>query len=74
MRFPSSIKWESKLKLIKMKNETIEFVNTGEASLKIELKNNIIYVYHGTDGALLIKRRATSESWDSIMRILRSNI
>lgn len=38
----------------------------GEASIKIELKDRIITVYHGTDKAILKQFRANENSWNLI--------
>jgi len=38
----------------------------GAASIKIELKDGIITVYHGTDGNVLKQFRANENSWDTI--------
>jgi hypothetical protein len=38
----------------------------GEASIKIELKNGIITVYHGTDRDILYKKHAKEGDWDKI--------
>jgi hypothetical protein len=40
--------------------------NLGAASIRVELANNVITVYHGTDGDILKQFPATAESWDII--------
>jgi hypothetical protein len=51
-----------------MKNE-----NLGSAQINLKLENNILWVYNG-DGTLLHKRRATPETWDTLWKVIRSNI
>ena len=62
---------EYKLKILNHKEKRKIVQNHGQGSMKIELKNNKIFVYHGTDNTLLYQRDSTSETWDLIWEIIR---
>ena len=44
----------------------------GEASLRVELKNGQVKVFHGTDGELLFKRLALEGDWNKIINGLKN--
>lgn len=44
----------------------------GAASIKIELANGIITVYHGTDGDILLQFPAVEGSWDIIWQGIKT--
>lgn len=46
-------------------------LQSGAASLKVELRNGQIDVYHGTDGVLLFTRTAFDGDWDKIIERLK---
>lgn len=48
-------------------------IQTGAASLKVELHKGEIKVYHGTDGALLFTRTAFDGDWNKIINQLKNN-
>lgn len=48
-------------------------IQTGAASLKVELTNGEIKVYHGTDGTLLFTRTAFDGDWTKIINQLKNN-
>lgn len=46
---------------------------TGAASLRIELKNGTIYVYHGTSGDLLFSKTAFEGDWSKMFDQIKYN-
>tara|TARA_B100001250_G_scaffold405598_1_gene423333 strand:- start:678 stop:839 length:162 start_codon:yes stop_codon:yes gene_type:complete len=48
--------------------------NLGSASIKIELQNNTITVYHGDDNTILHQAKATNKKvWERIWESIRKN-
>ena len=48
--------------------------NLGSASIKIQLENNIITVYHGTFNTILHQAKVTNEkAWEKIWKTIRQN-
>lgn len=45
---------------------------TGTASIKIELEDSIIKVFHGTDGVLLFEKEAKAGDWDKIWEAIQA--
>ena len=46
-------------------------LETGAASLRVELQDGQIKVFHGTDGDLLFERSALEGDWDKIINELK---
>jgi len=44
--------------------------NLGSAKVVVELKDNNLYVYHGYNDTLIIKKPADKGTWDTIMNTL----
>ena len=52
--------------------ETMIQLEKGEASLRVELNNGQVKVFHGTDGELLFKRLALEGDWNKIINGLKN--
>jgi hypothetical protein len=51
----------------------MDYYESGSASLRIELKDGTIYVYHGTDGDLLFSKTAFRGDWAKMFNQIKSN-
>lgn len=46
--------------------------NHGRGTIKIELKNNKIFVKHGVDDSLLFQRDSTPKTWSYLWETIKS--
>lgn len=61
-----------KIKNKKFKEKKIFYPESGEASMKIELADGEVKVFHGTDKSLLYKTKAKEGYWDNLWEAIQS--